>query len=234
MKTMPLKARLRTKDEMGTRACKKLRRSGELPANLYGAREADGRTVVDSWTLAVSAWDATQLVEKRAWMVEVRFGKEQKLALVKQLQRDSMGDDLIHLDLAVIDPNKPVQVGVPLVFKGDAKGVKAGGGRLIAEIRVLQVLALPKAIPEEIVVKVEHLEIDDKILVKDLTLPEGVKTELSPDQLVVQVLPPALLEVEATPAAPGPAEPEVIGLQSKEEPGEEGAAPAEKKKKDDE
>lgn len=219
MKTMPLKARLRT--EKGSRACKKLRRTGELPANLYGPREQDGRTVIDTWSLAVSAWDAVQLVEKRAWMVDVSFGKEHKLALVKQVQRDSFGDDLIHLDLAVIDPNKPVEVSVPLVFKGDAKGVKAGGGRLIAELRSLQVMALPKAIPEEIVVKVDHLEIDDAILVKDLTLPEGVTTELNPEQLVVQVLPPALLELEAAPAAPGPAEPEVIGLKAKDE-GEEG------------
>lgn len=213
MKTMPLKARLRT--EKGTRACRKLRRTGEIPANLYGPRQQDGKTVLDTWNLAVSAWDALQLVEHRASIVEVRFENEVRLALVKHLQRDSMGDDMIHLDLAVIDANKPVEVNVPIVFKGDSKG-KASGGRVLPELRSLRVMALPTAIPEEILVKIDDLGMDEAIHVKDLKLPEGVTTEEDGDHVVIQCLPPAAEEA-AAPGEGGPAEPEVIGRKKEEE-----------------
>lgn len=216
MKTMPLKARLRT--EKGTRACRKMRKTGEIPANLYGAREDGGKTVIDTWNLAVSAYDVLQLVEHRASIVEVRFEKETRLALVKQIQRDSMGDDMVHLDLAVIDANKPVEVNVPIVFKGEAKGKKEGG-RVLPELRQLLVMALPTAIPEEIVVRIDDLGMDEALHVKDLKLPEGVTTEVEDDHVVIQCLPPAE-ETEAAPTEAGPAEPEVIGRKKEEEEGE--------------
>ena len=224
MKTMPIKARLRTEAERGTRACKKLRRSGELPANLYGPREEGGRTVVDTWNLAVSAWDVTQVVSHRATIIEVRLGKDKKLALVKHIQRDGLGDDLMHIDLAVIDAKKPVEVAVPLAFKGDAKGKKEGG-RVLPELRQLLVKALPTAIPEEILVRIDDLGLNEAIHVKELKLPEGVTTDVDPDQLVVHCL-PLQVEAEAAPAAAEgtPAEPEVIGR--KKEEGEEGAEAA--------
>lgn len=223
MKTTTLKARPRK--EKGTRACRKLRRAGEIPVNCYSATKKDGKTTHENLELAASAYDVMQILAKHGALLDLRIGGRKELAVMREVQRDSFGDDVLHVDLEMIDANEPIEFPVELVLRGEAKGQKAGG-RLIAQMRSLVVRALPAKIPGEIAVKVDDLEIDQTIYVRDLTLPEGVTTKESADAVVVQCLPPQTeeqLAAAVTAAAPGAAEPEVITKKKDdEEAAEEG------------
>lgn len=225
MKTNLLKASERT--ARGTRACRKLRQSGFIPVNCYSAQEKDGKTSHETLSLQASAYDIMQILAKHGSLLDLQFGKRKELAVMREIQRDSFGDDVLHIDLQMIDANKPIEFPVDLILKGEAKGARTGG-RLIAQLRQLVVKALPAKIPAEIIVKVDDLEIDMAVYVRDLKLPEGVTTAVSGDAVIVQCLPPLTEEQLAsttTAAAPGAIEPELIVKPKKDEDGE--AAPAE-------
>ena len=113
---------------------------------------------------------------------------------------------------------KELEVKVPIETKGDPVGVKRDGGSLEHILWELPVICLPTKIPQRIVVEVGHLEIGDAIHVKDITLPEGVRTKQDPDTILVSVIPPMKEEAMA-PAEAGPTEPEVL-KEKKPEAGE--------------
>lgn len=232
MKTVNLKARRRT--EKGKRACRNLRRNGEIPVNLYGAISKGDETSRENHELAASAYDVMQLLGKHAALLDVTFDGKKEMAVVREVQRDSFGDDVLHLDLVMIDPKKPLELAVDLVLKGESKGSKSGG-RMIQQLRQLVVRAIPAKIPAEIVATVDHMDINDALHVKELTLPEGVTTPVGGETIVVQCLPPVSEEELAAQAAaaatPGSAEPEVIAKGKAEEEGAEGEAPAAEAKK---
>ena len=148
MKTLPLKARRRT--DKGTDACRRLRRAGEIPINLYGKIARNGESKSENLDLAASAYDIMQLLGKHASILDVSFDGRKEMAVVREVQRDAFGDDVLHLDLVMIDPTKPVELAVDLVLKGEAKGAK-GGGRLIVQLRQLMIRAIPAKIPAEII-----------------------------------------------------------------------------------
>lgn len=217
MKAVPLAARSRT--EKGTRACRKLRQSGEIPANLYGAKQVDGKTQHENVPLAVSAYDVMQLIQRHQTVAEVSFGGRKELVQINEIQRDAFGDNVVHLDLHMIDVNKPIWGEVELVFKGDAKGVKSGG-RLLVEMHALEVECLPANMPKEILVRVDDLDMHQGLHVRELTLPEGVTAVSPADLLVVHVAPQGSDEVAALPTEGAAAEPEVISKGKKEEEAE--------------
>lgn len=216
MKTVALAAEKRT--ETGQRACHKLRRAGMIPANLYAALEVDGKTILRNENLKVSAYDLEQLIKKQASVLDVSYDGRTDLCQLTDVQRDAFGSSVLHVDLRMLDPNKAMHAPVELVFKGEAKGVKLGG-LLRINVHSLELEALPKNLPREIVINVDDLDINDAIHVEELTLPAGVKALSNPTQLIVQVVPPAeeIEEPEAEDAAGSTAEPEVITKGKKEE-----------------
>ncbi|MCA9406557.1 MAG: hypothetical protein KC684_08465, partial [Candidatus Omnitrophica bacterium] len=106
-----------------------------------------------------------------------------------------------------------------VVAKGEAVGVKTDGGSLEHTLWELDVICLPTNIPNKLEVDVSHLKIGDVIHVKDILLPEGVKTKHDPEAIVFSVVPPMKEEVETEEAAP--TEPEVI-KEKKEKAEKEG------------
>lgn len=225
MKTMPLTARRRA--EKGTKACRRLRRAGEIPINLYGAKEKDGKNVGESVELAASAYEVMQLIGKHASLLDVTFEGRKEMAVVREIQRDAFGDDVLHVDMVMIDPKKPLSLPVDIVIKGESKGQKSGG-RLISQLRQLMIRAIPAKIPSELIANVENLDMNQALHVKDLQLPEGVTTAVNPEQIIVACLPPLTEEQLAAQstatAAPSGTEPEVIAKGKVEEEGAEGEA----------
>lgn len=220
MKTVPLKARRRT--EKGTRACRRLRRAGEIPVNLYGMTVKGEQKERENIELAASAYDVMQLIGKHASFLDVSFDGRTEMAVMREVQRDAFGDDVVHVDLVKIDPNRPVELAVDVVIRGEAKGQRSGG-RLLVEVRQLHVSALPANMPTEIEAKVDDLDIDQALTVGQLQLPEGVTTSDDPEKIVVHVLAPLSeeeLAAQATASTAAAGEPEVIG-KKKEEEGEE-------------
>ncbi len=208
MKSFPINARLRT--EKGTRACRRMRAQGEVPASLYGMK-GDAH---ESQPIAVSAYDITQAIDRLSTVLEVKLDGRSELVHLAEVQRNSFGDDIVHIDLHIIDPNKPMRGEVPLVFKGEAKGVREGG-KLSVELHELEVEALPRRMPREVVVRVDEIGLDQALHVGELQLPEGVKALTAPTVTVVHVI--ELGEAEEGPTEGAAAEPEVIAKGKKEE-----------------
>jgi large subunit ribosomal protein L25 len=146
-------------------------------------------------------------------------GTAQK-ALLREVQWDPLGHDVLHADFYRVSADETVTLEVRVELRGTAPGVTAGGV-LVQQIHSLSVECLIINIPESIRVPITELQIDQAIHVRELKLPEGVKVKNDPEAILVQVS-KKVEEVVAPVVAPAVegAEPEVIG-RVKEEVAEE-------------
>ncbi len=199
--------------DSGTRANRKLRQQGIIPGVVYGHGQ-------EGLSIAVNGHDFVKALHTRARMFDLKVeGRPDEKVLVKDLQYDTYGDEIIHVDLLRVDLTEMVEVTVPVVLAGHPVGVTLAKGVLDQPLHELRVRCLPLNIPNEFRVSVAHLEIDMMVSVKDLVVPEGVTVLNIPEQVVAMVHPPIAEEelVPATEAAEGPVEPEVIGVKEREE-----------------
>ena len=199
---------VKPRDGRGKREAKRLRRDGAIPAVLYGHKEA-------AVSLAVPAEEMRAALRHGSRLVSLQ-GAVNESALIRELQWDVYGTDVLHIDFARVSQDERIEVQVPVELRGDAPGAHSGGvvQHLLHEI---EVECLATAIPERIQVNVNHLELHGEISAGQLQLPEGVKLITDPETIVVHCIEQAA-EVEAADVGEG-AEPEVIGR--KEEPEEE-------------
>ena len=232
-KTLELKAQART--EKNTRRARAFRAQGRVPAVLYGGALPDGKANQNTVHLTVDAEEFDLLLKKHGLLIDLQVDGKKEVCRVKELQRDALQEFVMHVDFERIDLHKPIEVEVPVVYKGTAKGFSQGGQLRIESYKLL-VKALPLEVPEEILVKIDDMELNQVMRLKDIQLPKGVEGLEDPEHALCAIRPP-IEEKEPEPAVAGaegaPAEPEVIGLQSKkEEEGAEGEAPAGGEKKE--
>jgi large subunit ribosomal protein L25 len=194
----------------GTRNARRMRAKGQIPAVLYGHGEA-----TESLTIPSSEVEA--LLRHGGRVVELQ-GAVSGSALVRAIQWDSLGADVLHLDLARVSSGELVEMKVPIELRGVAPGTRVGGilEHVTHEVEIRCPVA---AIPERIQVNVNSLELGQQVLVSDLTLPEGATMITDGGQVVVHCIEPAAEEPEAAMIAEG-AEPEVIGRRAADEEGE--------------
>jgi large subunit ribosomal protein L25 len=197
----------------GTRAARRLRKAGRVPAVVYGHKEA---TV----SVSLSGEDLHKAIRQGARVIDLKQGEHVQKALIRDLQWDPLGHDILHVDFARVSADERITLDVRLEIRGTAPGVTAGGV-LVQLIHNLHVECPVISVPESIRVNVGELQIDQAIHVKQLVMPEGVVAKNDPEAIVVQVSQKAL-EAEAPAAAPTAeaAEPEVIGKKKEEEPEE--------------
>ena len=196
----------------GSQEARRLRRKGLIPAVIYGHKEA---TV----SIALAAEEIERIIRHGVHVVDLEVDGKTEKALIREVQWDHLGKDLLHVDFNRIAADERVVVTVPLTIRGTAPGI-AAGGVLDQPLHSLSVECLAIEVPESIRVNVGDLQLGQFIHVKDLVLPEGVKAMADPDQVVVHVA--AKQVEEAAAAAPAEAaEPELIGRQkAAEEEGE--------------
>ena len=237
MEKTVLKAEVRT--GVGKRVAKDLRIKGIVPANVY--KGGKGAT-----SLQVAVDDLIDILHTKAGenvIITLKISGEgahkDKTVVIKEIQREPIKDQILHVDFSEISLTEALKVNVPLVSRGEPVGVKVDGGILEHVIRELQVECLPTDIPEKLECDVSNLKINDTIHVKDIVLPEGVKI-LNDAELIVMIVKPPKVEVpKEEMAAEGGTEPELIRKKKEEEAAEgeeapggaksEGAKPAEKK-----
>ena len=181
MKTHALSARLRT--ETGSRACHRLRRGGEIPASFYAAYKSEEGTKLESIKLAVSAYEMTQLIERNHGLLALSFDGRDEIAQISEVQRDQLGDSVLHVDLHWIDTNKPITATVPLLFRGEPKGAKVGGV-FKTFLKTIVLTGLIKDMPSEVVVKTDDFDLGFSMHVDTLPLPEGVSAVTESRQAV--------------------------------------------------
>lgn len=196
------------RDGRGKREAKRLRRDGSIPAILYGHKEA-------AVSLAVPIEEIRTALRHGGRLVNLQ-GAVNESALIRDLQWDVYGLDVLHVDFARVSQDERIEVQVPVELRGDAPGSHAGGvlQHLLHEV---EVECLATGIPERIQVNINHLELHGEIAAGQLELPQGVKLLSDPEAIVVQCVEPAA-EIDEAAVGEG-AEPEVIGR--KEEPEEE-------------
>lgn len=198
----------------GTRAVKRLRAAGKVPAIVYG------REFGEPLALEIEAKDLRAALTGHSVNAVIQLhidGRRPLPVMVHERQFDVLSKHVIHLDLHAINLREEVEAEVALVAVGSAPGVKEGGV-IDFVMREIAVKALPGEIPEHIEVDVSALQIGDAIHVRDIAAPATVKIIDNPDEIVLSLLPPPKVEEVAPPAEEIPAEPELIGA---EKPAEE-------------
>jgi large subunit ribosomal protein L25 len=197
----------------GSQAARRLRRQGLIPAVIYGHKE-------ETVSITLPAEDIEKIIRHGVHVVDLQMDDKTEKALIRDVQWDHLGKDLLHVDFNRIAADERVVVTVPLMIRGTAPGL-AQGGVLDQPLHSLSVECLATQVPESIRVNVGELQLGQFIHVKELVLPEGVKAMTDPDVVVVHIAAKQVVE-EAAPAAPAEAaEPEIIGRQkAAEEEGE--------------
>src|SRR5262245_850508 len=173
----------------GSRAAAKLRAAGRIPAVVYGHKEQTASVSVEEEALVHAIRHGARVVDLQG------EGPVQK-ALIRELQWDHLGKEVLHVDFMRVSQDERITVSVPLELRGTAPGVTAGG-LLDQPMHSLHVECLAISIPASIRVNVAALQLDEVIHVRDLTLPPDVKALDEPDAVVVQVKAPAAAPAEA-------------------------------------
>jgi len=220
MATVELKVEAR--DRVGTGGARKIRGEGSFPAVLYGEGEKVRTISVDSKdfysVIHTTAGENVVLNLK----IEGNDGGE-CLAIIKEIQYHPVRRDILHVDFQHISMTKKIVIEVPVEIKGEAFGVKTRGGILEVIHREIEVECLPGDIPDAIGLDVTELDVGDSLQVKDLHV-EKATIVSDPDETVVTIVAPSVIE-EAKPAAAEEAE-----EGEEEKPGEKAeGAEAEKK-----
>lgn len=198
-----------------------LRKEGKIPAVFYGAGK-------ESTPLTIN------LVEfKKAWRdagesstVQVSADGDKVDVLIHEVQVDPITSEPIHVDFLVIDMTKKIRVEVELVFEGISNAVKSGIGNLVKVLHEIEIEALPKDLPHNLVVDISKLEtLEDVVLVSDIKLPDGVVAITEGDDVVASVVE----QVEEKEEEVAPVDLSTIEVEKKGKKDEEGEAPAEDK-----
>jgi large subunit ribosomal protein L25 len=199
----------------GSRRACRLRKQGLIPAVVYGHKEA-------TLALSVNGDELSKAVRHGTRIVDLQAGGKTEKALIKEVQWDHLGHDILHVDFARVSADERITIEVRLELRGIAPGI-ATGGVLDQPLHTLKVSCPALSPPESIRVNLGELQLGQAIHVRELKLPEGVAAVTDPDAVVIQVVAKAVEEVvtPAAAAAPTSAEPEVIGRKAAEEEGEE-------------
>ena len=178
--------------ETGSRAAKKLRKHGKIPAVVYGHKEPVAQIAVD----AVELNRAIRVLHARTFTLDIN-GKTDTV-LIKELQWDHLGSEMVHVDFERRDLSEKVKVAIPVELRNSPK--TTGGGVLDQPMHRLNVECPFGSIPEAVRVDILNLTLGAPIHVRELTLPEGVVALDPPEMVVVQ-----LKLAGAEPAAAGEA-----------------------------
>ena len=191
-----IELKVKIREKFG-RKTKELRKKGVIPAVLYGAE-------IENIPLSVEEKEFNRVFREagESSLVKLKIeGKKLKNpepeVLIHEIQRDPLTGRIIHIDFYHPSLRKEVEAEIPLVFEGVPKACKDLGGTLVKEIQTIEVRGLARNLPREIKVNTEKLKtFEDRILVSDLQVPEGVKILREPEEIVALVTPPQEEEEE--------------------------------------
>jgi large subunit ribosomal protein L25 len=164
----------------GSRPSTRLRAEDKVPAVVYGLDREPVSVVVDRKELRRALNTEAGLNA----LITLEVDGSSELTIVKDLQRDPVRRSVEHVDFLRVDRNKTITVEVPIVLEGEAKQVEQEQGIVEQLLHTLTVDARPGAIPTHLEVAIDELTIGGAVRVSDLTLPDGVTTEVDPDEQI--------------------------------------------------
>ncbi len=183
MKVFELTAEPR--EDLGKKAAKALRSEGKIPVVLNGGEVFElpykgelkaGEKIVeigDNKAMITTDLTVTNDAVRKLiytpdiYAVELSFNGQKKMAVLKEIQFHPVKDSILHMDFLEVNDTKPVVMEVPVKLEGHAEGVKAGG-KLTLSMKKLKVKAIYTAIPERVVINVDHLGLGKTLQIGDL------------------------------------------------------------------
>jgi len=180
---------IQIREKTGKTAARRIRRSGSIPAVLYGHK---GNKV-----LSVEEKAFKKIFEEIGEHSIVTLniaGKEQTDVIVKDFQQDPISRKILHIDFLEFERGKLLKTEIPVKVTGTSAGVKKGG-ILEVFLRDIEVECLPRDIPDSIVIDVSELEVGDSLHVRDLQIDEKLKILSNPEQVVIAIGTPTKVEV---------------------------------------
>ncbi|UCG47738.1 MAG: 50S ribosomal protein L25 [Phycisphaerales bacterium] len=207
VKATLLKAEVR--ESVGSRHAALIRRQGRIPAIVYGHKQ-------EPVAVSLDAHNFVEELHHGRRLMDIQIGRKKEKMIVKDLQYDYLGKEIIHADLMRVSVTEKIRVTVPVELKGTAQGTHEGG---IVELHSDRVEIECKAtdIPEALVVSVKDLGVGDIVHAGDIGLPEGVRLVGSPETILVTCHLVAAAKSTEEVEAEEPAAPEVIREQKKAE-----------------
>ncbi len=197
------------RNETGTLRMRRLRKSGKVPAVLYSRG--------DNVKLSIDSRDIVTLIRHTNPIVELK-GAVSESAIIKDIQWDPLGVDVLHLDLARIDATESVEVTIHIELVGVAPGTKSGGVLKLL-MHEVDILCPATAVPDKLELRINDLELDGALTAGQIRLPASASLIGSPDEIVVQCVEVTAVEEIEIPEGEV-AEPEVIGRKADDEEGE--------------
>jgi len=165
----------------GSAESRRLRTSGRIPAVLYGHGGAGQSVSVDGREFRHALSGGAGLNQ----LLSLKVGSETHLAMARSLQRHPVRHTVIHVDFQIVRRDEVISADVPIVLVGEAREVEQEGGLVEHLLTALTVNAVPGLIPPSIEVDISELTVGGSVRVGDLPLPEGVTTDVNPEETVV-------------------------------------------------
>ena len=184
------------RDKLGSIESRRIRRAGRVPAVVYGHEQEPAHVSVEDH-------DLQNLIKKRERVFEIDVDGQVEETMLRDLQWDTFGTQILHVDLIRINASERVTVEVPVRLRGTSPGV-VSGGILEQPLHTLELDCLAHNIPDDLPVRINALEIGDAIHVSDVEVPRGSKIHNEGDQVVVHVVAPKGEAEEATESAEAP------------------------------
>lgn len=192
-----LEAKLR---KISGKKVKILRRSGIIPAVLYGPKIKEPQSL----EIDYEKFSKTYQEAGESSIIKLKIDKEEKNILIREIQKDPLSGKFLHVDFYEVPMTEKIKLSVPLEFVGDSEAVKGLGGVLVKNIMEVEIEALPKDLPHDLKVNLSKLNtFEDNIKIKDIEVPGGVKIIANFEEIVASVIPPRaeeeLAELEGKP-----------------------------------
>jgi large subunit ribosomal protein L25 len=184
-----LDLRIYPRQSAGKNANRRTRAAGRIPGVIYGAGRPTGMIEVDEREFERALTQAGG--DTAIFALQQERAGEQAIALLRQVQRHPVSDQILHLDLYEIPRNVPVVAAVRIEVTGESPAIKHNQANLSHNLDTVEIRCLPRDLPEFITVDISELKVNDKVYVRDLQTPAG-EIVTDPEHLVLQLRPPAI------------------------------------------
>jgi len=210
------------REDKGKGASRRLRHQGKVPAIIYGA----GRP---PRALSFDQNKVLQQLENESFyssVLNIKVGDKSQAAIIKDIQRHPAKRQVLHMDFQRIVEDEEIRMNVPIHFIGEdvAPGVKEAGGSVSHLMTDVEIVCLPKDLPEYLDIDVSELELDEMLHLSDIKLPQGVEI---PELAQGPEHDHAIVSIHIIKAAPVEVEVEEEVVAGEEAAPAEGEAPAE-------
>ncbi len=185
---------LQPREQLGSSNSRRLRRQGHVPVVVYGADKENAHYLTNHNSLIHNL----EVEAFHSAIIDVKENGKTQGTILREVQMHPYKSQILHVDLQRVKASEQITLRVPLHFEGDdaAPGVKMSGGIFTRLINDVEILCLPKDLPEFLTVDVSDLEINSSVHLSNIKLPEGVELTAvmheSDDYAVASITPPRI------------------------------------------